>query len=103
MAKVKMILTIIFTVLFIVSIALNVIFAVILKNQDMKNELLEVKKENYRLKREAEILELYKEEKKQIAKKKAGYFKIIEGGDNEKIDSIIFDLISVNNALVPND
>lgn len=102
MAQFKLIATVVFLILFILSIALNVVLGVLLKNNEQRIELTEVKRENLRLKREAEIKELYIKEVKEIKKERATIYNQIEGaGTNEEIVNIISNIVYYNNSIVP--
>lgn len=102
MAQFKLIATVVFLILFILSIALNVVLGVLLKNNEQRIELTEVKRENLRLKREAKIKELYIKEVKEIKKERATIYNQIEGaGTNEEIVNIISNIVYYNNSIVP--
>lgn len=104
MAKIKLIGTIVFLVLFLVSISANIIMFVLIRNNEQKIELTGLRRENERLKRQAEINSLYVKKIKSIKKEREYiYSKIKEAGTDEEILNIVSDIVNYNNFLVSDD
>ena len=102
--SVKLVLMVVFIALFSLSIALNVVLIVVIKNNDQKVELNKLKIENLTMKRQAEVNRLYAKEIKSIKKERETiYLGIEEAGTNEEILNIISDIIDYNNFLVSDD
>ena len=102
--NVKLVLTIVFIALFSLSIALNVVLIVVIKNNDQKVELNKLKIENLTMKRQAEANLLYAKEIKSIKKERETIYFEIEGAEtNEEILNIISHIVDYNNNLVSDD